>query len=165
MIFIFQVSMDQIEADNAASELLDQMDKATDKAVTAGKILAKSAAKKGVKTDSLPAGTTTRKAAKLAPPSAATKFTLQNLAKAKTIDELKFQLQENVSLIENQFVKMELPMHDRAMMLAFMLKEFQRLNLFCNCDNMVYHLAGNTVSLMSIYSCFTFQHIYNNSFN
>ena len=146
--------MDQIEADNAASELLNQMDKATDKAVTAGKILARSAAKKGVKTDALPAGTTTRQATKLVPTSAATKFTLQNLAKAKTIEDLKFQLQENAALIDNQFVKMELSMHDRALMLAFFLKEFQRSNLFCNCDNMVYHLTGNTVSKNSFLTKF-----------
>ena len=122
------------------------MDQATDHAVKAGKILAKSAAKRGDKTDDLPAGTTTRQTAKLAPTSkAATKFTLQNLAKAKTLDDLKFQLQENVALIDSQFVKMDLSMHDRATMLAFMLKEFQRTNLFCHCDNIVYHLAGNTV--------------------
>ena len=142
----FQISNGQIEADNAASELLNQMDEATDHAVKAGKILAKSAAKRGDKTDELPAGTTTRKTAKLVPTSKnVAKFTLQNLAKAKTIEDLKFQLQENVSLIDAQFVKMDLSMHDRATMLAFMLKEFQRSNLFCHCDNIVYHLTGNTV--------------------
>ena len=122
------------------------MDQATNKAVKAGKILSRLAAKKGGKSDDLPAGTTTRLAARLAPPSAATKFTLQNLAKAKTQDELKFQLQEMASLIDTQMVKMDLSMHDRSMMLAFMLKEFQRMNLFCHCDSVVYHLAGNTVS-------------------
>lgn len=123
------------------------MDQATDKAVKAGKILSKYAAKKGLKSDVLPSGTTTRLASKLAPPSAATKFTLQNLAKAKTEDELKFQLQEIASVIDTQMVKMDLTMHDRSMMLAFLLKEFQRMNLFCHCDSIVYHMVGNTVSL------------------
>ena len=70
------------------------MDKATDHAVKAGKILAKSAAKKGTKSDQLPSGTTTRKAAKLAPPSKTmAKFTLKNLASSKTLDDLKYMLQ------------------------------------------------------------------------
>ena len=122
------------------------MDQATDKAVTAGKILSKYAARKGVKTEELPAGTTTRLAVRLLPPSAATKFTLKNLSMAKTTEELKFQLQEIVTILDTQMVKMDLSMHEKSMMLAFLLKEFQRLNLFCNCDSLVYHLAGNTVS-------------------
>ena len=124
------------------------MDQATDHAVKAGKILAKAAAKRGTKSDDLPAGTTTRKAAKLvAPNKAMAKFTLKNLSNSKTLDDLKFMLQENVGLIDAQFVKMNLSMHDRALMLSFMLKEFQRTNLFCHCDSMTYHLQGNTVSV------------------
>ena len=62
-------------------------------------------------------------------------------------NELHFQLQENVAVIINQMEnKMKLDMHQQAMAVSFMLKQFQRHGIFANCDNVVYHLQGNTVS-------------------
>ena len=117
------------------------MEEASDKAIKAHKILARSAAKKGVKSSEPSPGTTTRAASKLKPLSSATaKFTLKNLSSAKTEDELKYQLQEMIALVLAQFDKLNLSDHQKAMMTAFTMKEFQRGGQFVSCDHMVYHL-------------------------
>ena len=128
------------------------MDKASDVAVKSIKILAKSAAKKGVQSDSVNSGATTRATDKLKPVHAnVTKFTLKNLSLAKTMDEFRFQLQEMVGLVLNQFQKINLSKHEQSILTAFMLKEFQRAGIFANCDNVVYHSEGNTVSYSFLY--------------
>ena len=138
-----------MEDDNAAENLLKELDAASDKAVKATKILAKSAIKKGVKTAGTIEGTTTRSAMKLKPVDPATaKFNLKNFGLAKTEEELKYQIQELVQLVTMQFDKIELDMHKKSMMTAFLLKEFQRYGIFCNCDHVVFHTQGNTVSLV-----------------
>ena len=140
----------QIETDDAATNLLQELDAASDKAVKATKILAKSAIKKGVKNQGQIEGTTTRAATKLKPVDPAmAKFTLRNFGLAKSEDEMKFQLQELVTLVASQFDKNEMNMHQKGMMTAFMLKEFQRYGVFCNCDHVIYHAQGNTVSHMN----------------
>ena len=137
----------QVESDSAANNLLQQMDEASDKAVKAHKILARSAAKKGVKSTEAPTGTTTRAAAKLKPTDPAlAKFNLKNLSLAKSEDDLKYQLQEMVALVVQQYEKAGLSMHQQSSMTAFAMKEFQRAGIFNTCDHMAYHLEGNTVS-------------------
>ena len=78
------------------------MDKVSTKAVKTSALLANAAPKKGTKTDTLPAGTSTRAAAKLKPtdPSMA-KFNLRNLNMSKNVDDLKYQIQVRFSTNES----------------------------------------------------------------
>ena len=113
--------------------------------------LANTAAKKtNQKSTELPKGVKTRLGAKLAPPNPLIKtFTIANLKKAKSKDELMFQIQECVALFGEQFEKMEMSMEHRARSVAFMLKEFQRLDIFASVDSLVYHRTGNTVMYLT----------------
>ena len=73
---------------------MEQMDKITKKSVNPSKLLAGAAARKGVKTDALPAGTATRASAKLKPSNPmVAKFNLRNLNMAKDENDLKYQIQ------------------------------------------------------------------------
>ena len=66
----------------------------TKKSVNPAKLLAGAAARKGVKTDELPVGTSTRAADKLKPSNPAmAKFNLRNLNMAKDENDLKYQIQ------------------------------------------------------------------------
>lgn len=85
-----------VQVESTGNSLLDQMDKVTKKSVKPATLLAKAAPKRGVKLDNLPAGTTTRAAAKLKPsdPTMA-KFNLRNLNLVKDVDDLKYMIQVN----------------------------------------------------------------------
>ena len=148
------------------------MDKATSKAVKPATLLAAAAPKKGLKTDALPAGTSTRAAAKLKPsdPSMA-KFNLRNLNLVKNVDDLKYQvqvsfhqaltfspshshnhcnIQQMIELVLNIMNKIDLDDHDQTKVAGFCLKEFQRNGIFTNVDSVIYHLCGNTLLIDSI---------------
>ena len=97
--------------ESGESSLLQQMDKVTSKSVKSAALLANAAPKKGTKTDTLPAGTSTRAASKLKPtdPSMA-KFNLRNLNMSKNVDDLKYQIQ--VTLVKSF-------LHPEILLLAF----------------------------------------------
>ena len=112
------------------------------------KILAKTAAKKRVEpSENLPKGVSTRAAAKLVSTDPSVKgFTLANLRKAKTKQEVLFQCQGAVENFVAQFDKCDFDWRQRQAVVAFMLKEFQRNDIYASVDSLIYHRIGNTVS-------------------
>ena len=127
----------------AASKLMDKMQGKIPK-----KALAKTAAKKtNEPSNKLPKGMSTRAADKLVSDDPSVKgFTLANLMKAKTKKEILFQCQGAVEKFCNQFDKCALKQEEASVVVAFMLKEFQRRDIYASVDSIIYHRVGNTVS-------------------
>ena len=128
----------------AASKLMQDMQSKMPK-----KILAKTAARKRVEpSNELPKGVSTRAAAKLVSTDPTVKgFTLANLRKAKTKHEVLFQCQGAVENFVAQFEKCGFNMEQQAAVVGFMLKEFQRADIYASVDSLIYHRIGNTVSI------------------
>ena len=133
----------------AASKLMSQMQDKIPK-----KALAKTAAKRTTEpSNELPKGMSTRAADKLVSADPAIKdFTLANLKKARTKDEILFQCQGAVEKFCVQFDKCGFNMEESCEVVAFFLKEFQRKSIYASVDSIVYHRVGNTVSLLSYHS-------------
>ena len=112
------------------------------------KALAKTAAKRATEpTDELPKGMSTRAADKLVSTDPTVKdFNLANLKKAKTKDEILFQMQGAVEKFCNQFEKCGFNLEQSAECVGFLLKEFQRKSIYASVDSIVYHRVGNKVS-------------------
>ena len=73
-------------------------------------------------------------------------FTISNFKKTASEHQLKFMLQEIVSMVLAQFEKMELTLRDQAAMVAFAIKSFQRGHIFANVDHAVFYEEDNVVS-------------------
>lgn len=112
------------------------------------KELAATAAKKKMeKSEKSPKRVTTRATARLSSNDSSVKgFTLANLKKAKTKNEVLFQIQECVATFASNFDRLNYSMEQKALCVAFMLKEFQRENVYASCDSLIFHRAGNVVS-------------------
>ena len=112
------------------------------------KVLAKTAAKKHqTPSEDLPKGVSTRAAAKLVSNDPTVRdFTLANLKKAKTKHEVLFQCQGMAEKLINQFEKCNFTMEQQAVVVGFLLKEFQRANIYASVDSLIYHRIGNTVN-------------------
>ena len=72
-------------------------------------------------------------------------FTMANFRKTATEHQLKFMLQEIVTMVLSQFEKMELTISGQAEMVAFMIKSFQRGHIFANVDHAVFYEEENQV--------------------
>ena len=113
------------------------------------KSLASRAAKKGV-VEKGKIYKTTRLAAELESEDPKLKnFTMANFKKTGTEKQLKFMLQEIVSMVLAQFEKMELTLSTQAEMVAFVVKSFQRGHIFANVDHAVFYEEENVVSGIS----------------
>lgn len=113
------------------------------------KSLASRAAKKGV-VEKGKTYKTTRLAAELESEDPKLKnFTMANFKKTGTEKQLKFMLQEIVSMVLAQFEKMELTLSTQAEMVAFVVKSFQRGHIFANVDHAVFYEEENVVSGIS----------------
>ena len=114
------------------------------------KELAATAAKrKTEKSEKSPKGVTTRATARLTSSDATVKgFTLANLKKAKAKNEVLFQLQEGIATFAGAFERLGYSMEQKALCVAFMLKEWQREGIYCSCDSLIYHRAGNVVRMI-----------------
>lgn len=111
-----------------------------------GKSLAAKAAKKGV-VEKGRVYKTTRLGLELEPEDPKLRnFNLANFKRSATEKQLKFMLQEIVSMILGQFEKMELTLSTQAEMVAFVVKSFQRGHIFANVDHAVFYEEANVVS-------------------
>ena len=72
-------------------------------------------------------------------------FNLANFKKTTTEGQLKYMLQKMVEMVINQFDKMELPLSSQADMVAFLIKNFQKGNIFAMVDHAVYTAEPNQV--------------------
>ena len=72
-------------------------------------------------------------------------FTLNNFKKTTTEPQLKYMLQKIVDMVTNQFDKMGLPLSSQADMVAFMMKNFQKANIFAAVDHAIYVAEPNQV--------------------
>ena len=112
------------------------------------KTLAATAAKKRTdRSSKSPKGMETRSTAKLTSLDPSVKsFTLANLKKAKTKNEVLFQLQEGAAAFMACFDRLDYNMEQKALCVGFLLKEFQRQNVYASCDSLIFHRVGNCVS-------------------
>lgn len=74
-------------------------------------------------------------------------FNLSNFRKTTTEAQLKYMLQKMVEMVVNQFDKMALPISSQADMVAFMIKNFQKGNIFAAVDHAIFVAEPNQVSL------------------
>ena len=114
---------------------------------TPARKLAQAAAKKGV----IEKGNIhrmTRLGAELKPedPKMAA-FNLNNFKKTSTMQQMKFMLQEFNKLAMAQFEKMELSMKQKADLVAFSLKNYQKEGIFANVDSAIFYVQDNLVRL------------------
>ena len=132
--------------DTAAGKLMKRM-----KEGNRTKLAATAAKKHNAAAPELPKGVSTRTKSKMQPVDPQVKtFTLANVKKAKSKKELMFQIQECAALFGTQFNRLGLEIEDKSSCVAFFLKEFQRQNIFANCDSIVFHSVGNTVGSLVI---------------
>ena len=73
-------------------------------------------------------------------------FNLNNFKKTASEDQLKYMLQKNVEMVLNQFFKMGLPISTQADMVSFMIKNFQKGNIFAAVDHAVFIAEENQVN-------------------
>lgn len=72
-------------------------------------------------------------------------FNLNNFKKSSTEPQLKYMLQKIVEMVINQFDKMGLPLSTQADMVSFMIKNFQKGNIFAAVDHAIYIAEPNQV--------------------
>ena len=72
-------------------------------------------------------------------------FNLNNFKKTSSEPQLKYMLQKMVELIVNQFDKIGLPLSSQADMVAFMIKNFQKGNIFAAVDHAIFVAEPNQV--------------------
>ena len=72
-------------------------------------------------------------------------FNLNNFKKTTSEPQLKYMLQKIVDMVINQFDKMGLPLSSQADMVSFMIKNFQKGNIFAAVDHAVYVAEPNQV--------------------
>ena len=115
-------------------------------ASTPARQLAQQAAKKGVveKKGNFHRATRLTQDLKPADPKMTT-FNLNNFKKTTTKPQLKFMLQEFFKLASAQFEKMELLQKEKAEMVAFLLKSFQKDTIFASVDSAVFYNEENQV--------------------
>ena len=111
------------------------------------KLLAKNAAKKrNEPSTELPNGVATRAAAKLVSTDPSVKdFTLANLKKAKTMEEMLFQCQGVTEKFMAQMEKCEFSLEECSAIVGFFLKQFQKSDIYASVDSIIYHRIGNQV--------------------
>ena len=74
-------------------------------------------------------------------------FNLNNFKKTTSEAQLKYMLQKMVDMVINQFDKMGLPLSSQADMVSFMIKNFQKGNIFAAVDHAIYIAEPNQVYL------------------
>ena len=72
-------------------------------------------------------------------------FTLNNFKKTTTEGQLKYMLQKLVELMINQFDKIGLPLSSQADMVSFLIKSFQKGNIFGSVDHAIFVAEQNQV--------------------
>ena len=77
-------------------------------------------------------------------------FNLANFKKTTTEPQLKYMLQKMVELVINQFDKMCLPLSSQADMVAFLIKNFQKGNIFAAVDHAIFVAEPNQVPISII---------------
>ena len=77
-------------------------------------------------------------------------FNLNNFKKTTTEPQLKYMLQKMVEMIVNQFDKIGLPLSSQADMVAFLIKNFQKGNIFAMVDHAVFVAEPNQVTTISL---------------
>ena len=72
-------------------------------------------------------------------------FNLNNFKKTTSEGQLKYMLQKMVEMVASQFEKMALPLSSQADMVAFMIKNFQKNNIFAAVDHAIFVAEPNQV--------------------
>ena len=72
-------------------------------------------------------------------------FNLNNFKKTSTMQQMKYMLQEFNKLAMAQFDKMELSMKEKADLVAFSLKNYQKEGVFANVDSAIFYVQENLV--------------------
>ena len=99
--------------------------------------LAQAAAKKGVVEDRSKFAKKTRQGQELKPEEQRLKtFSKNNFTAAKTMDQVRFQLQEMAKFTMAHLEKMNFTTREKSSLVAFLLKQFQKGNLTYNQTNL-----------------------------
>ena len=77
-------------------------------------------------------------------------FNLANFKKTNSEPQLKYMLQKMVEMVISQFDKMMLPLSSQADMVAFLIKNFQKGNIFAAVDHAIFVAEPNQVWTFSV---------------
>ena len=131
---------DVISTAAEVAEILDQAKRPQPSGVSAAQ-----AAKKGVVTKGRTYKSTRLCDTLQAEDPSMKNFNLNNFKKSQTEAQLKYMLQKIVEMVTNQFDKMGLPLSTQSDMVAFLIKNFQKANIFAAVDHAIFVAEPNQV--------------------